>query len=814
MPPRKRKAEDEEEDDNTEDKRHILEEIKSKIQALDETEANAYLDMLCERWHLENPPSTFEHTVSLAFHNFQQDVLGDIQRERVGSYGLQELADTIHEHEIEGISLFHHLRELDIIGENDSLRRISKCLECIYYAKRIVLSTFQAKIAVTDPNMELDQELDTLLGLWTLRFRWFGESINDVQKLLLHLLDAAMEKRYRKIGDRIFEPIIVDGFNTHAWKSVCDIEQFVYTECQKEIQLDAWINLTNGNNNAKAVISYLEKSNDHQFPRLQKDRNVWSFQNGLYDGKKDTFHRYATDPPLPNSVVACKYFDIPADSYDGMPWRDIPTPNVQSIFEYQGFSSDVVDWFYILAGRMMYPVGDRDGWQVIPFLLGQAGTGKCFAHGTMIMMADGTSRAVEDVRVGDHVMGDDFAPRTVLSLARGYDMLYDVVSDHGTMRVTPEHILCLKYTHHKTMVVTNGSVRVYYYGKKDIQFKDFDDSDAATAFLQEIPDEHVIELSVDQYLALFPSQKRQLRMYKRSGILFDFKVHLVPGVHAYYGFELDGNKRFCLADGTVTHNSSITNNVIAELYDATDVGLLSNNSEKTFGIGAFYDKFIFVAPEIKSDMKLEQAEFQSMCSGEEMQIAIKHKTAFSMRWTTPGFLAGNETPSWTDNSGSIQRRVIVFNFERPVVGGDMMLGQRLKQEMSAFIIKANRAYMEASSKYASKNIWEVLPSYFKSTRNEMAASVNSVEAFLTSADVVFDPSKFCPFEDFKCALKVFESQNGYKASKFTVDFFRGPFAKYKITKVKDMLEYRGRKVKREYLMGIDLVVRVEENALG
>lgn len=638
MPPRKRKAQDEADEDDSDEKRKLLEEIKTKIQELSGDEAVQYLDTLCERWHLENPPATFEHTVSLAFHNFRQDVLGDINIEQTGSYGLRDLADTIHEHEIEAISLFHHLRELDLMGEdNDRLRRMSKCLECIYYAKRLVLSTYQAKIAVTDPNLELDSDLDSLLGLWTLRFRWFGESINDVQKLLLHLLDAAMEKRYRKVGDRIFEPIVVNGYNTHAWKSVCDIEEFVYSECQKEIQLDAWINLTNGNNNTKAVISYLEKSNDHQFPRLIRDRNVWAFKNGIYLGKEDTFHHYATaERPLSNSVVACKYFDNDADPHIGTYWKDIPTPAIQSIFEYQGFSSDVVEWFYILSGRMMYPIGENDGWQVIPFLLGQAGTGK----------------------------------------------------------------------------------------------------------------------------------------------------------------------------------SSITNNVIAELYDATDVGLLSNNSERQFGLGAFYDKFIFVAPEIKSDMKLEQAEFQSMCSGEEMQIAIKHKTAFSIRWKTPGFLAGNETPAWTDNSGSIQRRVIVFNFERPVIGGDMMLGERLKAEMGSFIIKANRAYLEASSKYGSKNIWEVLPPYFKSTRNEMAASVNSVEAFLSSSEVVLDPKKFCPFDDFKCALKAFETQNVYKASKFTVDFFRGPFAKYKITKVKDLLVYRGRKLKREYLLGVDLALHAEENELG
>jgi hypothetical protein len=638
MPP-KRKADEDLEDEDLDRKRQVIEDIKTKIQSLDEDSALEYMTTLCDRWQLENPPASFEHVITLAFHNFKQDLLGDIDRDMTGSYGLREVADTIHEHEIEAISLYHRFRELDMLTSNpEVINNVVKCLESIFYAKRVVLSAFRSKISLLESTEEpLEEELDSLLGSWSLRFRWLEGDENDVQKLLLYLLDAAMEKRYRKVGDRIFEPIVVNGFNTHAWRSVCDIEQFVYAECQKEIQLEAWMQLTSGNNNAKTVTTLLEKSDDYQFPNLLKDRNVWGFRNGVYLGQEDRFHCFATaETPLPTSVVACKFFDFDLDPYEGMHWSEIPTPAAQSIFDYQGFPPDVLEWFYVLLGRMMYQVGARDGWQVIPFLLGQAGTGK----------------------------------------------------------------------------------------------------------------------------------------------------------------------------------SSITNNIVAELYDSTDVGLLSNNSEKQFGLSAFYDKFIFVAPEIKSDMRLEQAEFQSMCSGEDIQIAIKHKTAFSVKWSPPGFLAGNETPTWTDNSGSIQRRVIIFNFQRPVIGGDMLLGNRLKAEMGAMIIKANRAYLEASAKYGSKNIWEVLPGYFKSTRNEMAASVNAVEAFLGSSDVILDSTKYCPMDDFKCALKVFETQNGYKGSKYTVDYFRGPFSKFKITKVRDLMEYRGKSLKRDYLLGIDLIHQDDFNALG
>jgi hypothetical protein len=51
-----------------------------------------------------------------------------------------------------------------------------------------------------------------------------------------------------------------------------------------------------------------------------------------------------------------------------------------------------------------------------------------------------------------------------------------------------------------------------------------------------------------------------------------------------------------------------------------DVGTLSNNIERKFGLSALADKLLFIGPEIKADIQLEQAEFQSIVSGETVQV--------------------------------------------------------------------------------------------------------------------------------------------------------------------------------------------------
>lgn len=86
----------------------------------------------------------------------------------------------------------------------------------------------------------------------------------------------------------------------------------------------------------------------------------------------------------------------------------------------------------------------------IPYTLGfmfhgDPGCGKCLGKDTPILMADGSIKLVQDVVVGDQIMGDDSTPRNVLSLARGRENLYKVVPVKGDSYVVNEsHILSLK----------------------------------------------------------------------------------------------------------------------------------------------------------------------------------------------------------------------------------------------------------------------------------------------------------------------------------------------------------------------------------
>ena len=624
-------------------------EIIARVQGLDADEARAYLDDLCERWHMNYPTRTYDNIMATAFENFDLSLSAEMPLGDTGNYGFKDLDATIHQHEMEAVALYHHMRHVGLLTATDDtsdapelLNRVLKVMEMVYYAKRMVLSAFQAKLSVHQvhcADLSLEGDIDARLGSWSLRFRWIDSEMNELQQLLLYLLDCAFERQLRKQDGYVFEPIVIDKrHNTHAFRRIADIKDWVYSVTQKELQWAQWSNLTHGNNTIKAVVDYLTGCNDYQFPHLIKRRDVFAFTNGIYIARDNAFFEYETaaERPLADSIVAAKFFDMEFEPYEEvLDWRLVPTPHFQSILDHQDLPPEVCDWMYVLIGRMLYDLNVYDGWQVIPFLKGHAGTGK----------------------------------------------------------------------------------------------------------------------------------------------------------------------------------SSICTRVVKNIYDPVDVGVMSNNIERKFGIGAFHDKYIFIGPECKNDLAIEQAEFQSIVSGEDVQINLKHKKAFSTQWKPAGMLAGNEVPSWADNAGSIQRRIVLFDFVKPVVHGDMRLGEKLESELPDLLVKCNRAYRAMAEEHGSTQIWTILPNYFKNTSSELAQTINALEAFMASSELTFGADCRMPFDDFKNAVNAFAQINGFPRPRFTLDFFRGPFTRRGIRRQKGTFTWRGAVLTREFLFGVDLVAEDTSHAL-
>jgi hypothetical protein len=217
-----------------------------------------------------------------------------------------------------------------------------------------------------------------------------ADEANRVQQLFLYLLNTAQVKGYRRRHGEMYRRVLNDGLHdTHAWERVSDMRDFVYASTRKEVNYEMWLNLTCMRTNVQAAVDHLVACHDVQLPDLKPDRHVFSFADGVYLAAADRFVRYGTPEhaALPTELVAAKHFaglrfeavdclDDKEDDDDVDSYSSIKTPRMQSILDYQDMDEQVCRWMYAMIGRLIYEVGELDGWQVLPFLKGAASSGK------------------------------------------------------------------------------------------------------------------------------------------------------------------------------------------------------------------------------------------------------------------------------------------------------------------------------------------------------------------------------------------------------------------------------------------------------
>lgn len=135
-----------------------------------------------------------------------------------------------------------------------------------------------------------------------------------------------------------------------------------------------------------------------------------------------------------------------------------------------------------------------------------------------VLMADGSIRCVADVQIGDHLMGDDGKPRTVLVIYKGSAQMYEIVPNKG-----------------EPFVVTESHVMPFI-------------ESPAKAKDRENP--RVFELSIKEYLQQSNYQKSRLKLM-RSQLIEEFERTTEQTITPYF-------LGILLGDGGLTNSINIT----------------------------------------------------------------------------------------------------------------------------------------------------------------------------------------------------------------------------------------------------------------
>lgn len=182
------------------------------------------------------------------------------------------------------------------------------------------------------------------------------------------------------------------------------------------------------------------------------------------------------------------------------------------------------------------------------------GFGKCLGKNTPVLMYDGNIKMVQDIKIGEQIMGDDSTPRNILNICKGKEQMYKIIPVKGeSFRCNESHILSLKISSHKSIhkifIRGKNKFKITYFNKKinKLEHREYFTYEEAEKNLNLLEDNNILDISIRDYLKAPKSLRRLLKCYK-TGVEFNkIKITLDPYLLGLW-----------LGDGT-TLQPSITN---------------------------------------------------------------------------------------------------------------------------------------------------------------------------------------------------------------------------------------------------------------
>lgn len=638
----------------------------------------------------------------------------------------------------------------------DYTKALSVIAETTYYAHSILFDICRLK---TIKSGNYVQCLPDSINFR--KFSYYDTSKNtNYQDVLLYLYKHLYENKLRKKGTDVFRQITtkvvnleveyddgsrnvesVGGFCTHAWERKQGIEELVCGTIKKDENYEGWRKLTSGNS-IKPIVDNLTKLEDPDFPSLVRDRHIFSFEDGIYDARYDDFYEYDYKTPLDTikTVEELNSFRVELENLLSFTKEEQDKAMIlrverqikllEGITRHKG--SDMLGYDIISANyisRKFIPTECDDfvdyyescvKWEDIPtpnfdriidhqefdhYQQVECINVKCKNRAKYSVQYDNRGRYCEIHKTDDMI--DIVTPRCNDGGCQNFAIFKDT-ADNAAL---------------------NGREIAYFCEKHN---------------LEDGTEEFDPQSEIGQHHGIVPS-------YTEKNILYAIIGRLIYDIGTNDNWQVIG-----FLKGLAQTGKSTIVKIIKSFYSADDCHVLSNNIEKKFGLEPLMEKFLFLAPEIKENLGLDQAEFQSIVSGDPMSIARKFRSAISIDWKVPGLLAGNVPPKWSDKAGSIARRVLVFPFDKAVKHSDGNLEHEILKEIPQIIRKANLAYIALAKdlKAHNKGIWDIVPKRLLNARKELQQRVSELGEFfqlnksIKVADGPDAKSEYVPWDIF------------------------------------------------------------------
>jgi hypothetical protein len=213
-------------------------------------------------------------------------------------------------------------------------------------------------------------------------------------------------------------------------------------------------------------------------------------------------------------------------------------------------------------------------------LIGKRRSGKCLLEGTKILMYDGSIKNIEDIQIGDLVMGDDSNCRTVLETHFGFDTMYQITNQFNeSYTVNSEHTLSLICTYKTIIKERNTSFKIKWFDDKILKirtkifkFNNNNKNKVYNTLLEKGASSEIINIPIQTYLSLPSNVKKYLKGYQKPVSFLPDDVPIDPYLYGVifnneYKYTINSKLLFYLSKKLPIYNSYLTYNRTFGVYE-------------------------------------------------------------------------------------------------------------------------------------------------------------------------------------------------------------------------------------------------------
>lgn len=381
----------------------------------------------------------------------------------------------------------------------------------------------------------------------------------------------------------------------------------------------------------------------------------------------------------------------------------------------------------------------------------------CHAIDQGIMMANATIKKVQDIQVGEQLLGDDLKPRNVIQLIRGNGQMYKIsLGSNDEFIVNEDHIL--------TLIYNSGDIHNIFEDKNNKKYR-FSYHELVNDILIDKCIEKNIDCTLNKYeiLQQFKKEIFEYRLYNKNmlihGDLIDISLKTLINYHNntyinnknqiidfsylfksrkilfnnefnsssyldiiglkieklhidnYYGFRLDCNHRYLMDNKIITHNCGQNGkgsliDLIDNTFNGTDEGYFAtlpptvltqkrgSSSAATPELATKFGKRIIVLQEPEGDDKINVGFMKNITGQDKIEARPLYGDPFQYTPLFKLLLACNHLPNIPSDDGGTWRRIRVIDFMIKFTSNPQGHNERMSDpELREKIKKWNQAFM-------------------------------------------------------------------------------------------------------------------------